>query len=101
MTTVTIGFGRRIALDMLEYPSGPNGVFCFTFEVDGAITTRQNALIAAAFFREEFLKQTKGAGISSRLQVLPTENGSRPPWIPTCYLEECAYAEVNGRMLSI
>lgn len=98
-TTVTVGFGYRVPQDLPGYPSGPGGMFLFTFEVNGAVTTRQSALVAAAFFREEFLKRTKEAGISSRLQVLSPRDGSRAPWIPTCYLDKCEYVEVNGQQL--
>ncbi len=100
MSKVTIGFGYRVPQDLPGYPSGRGGTFSFSFEVDGRITTKKNALVAAAFFREEFLKQTKEAGISSRMQVLIPDDGSRAPWIPTCYLDECEYAEVDNELVN-
>ncbi|MFZ2555268.1 MAG: hypothetical protein WAZ27_01550 [Minisyncoccia bacterium] len=96
MTTVTIGFPYRVPQDLSGYPSGPGGIIPFAFEIEGTVSTRANALVAASFFREEFFKQMKDLGISSRMQVLIPEDGSRAPWIPTCYLDEARHVKVNG-----
>ena len=99
MNKVEIGFGIREAQDLPGYPSGRVGTFVFKFQVDGAVATKRSALIAAAFSRDEFLQQTRAAGISSRLQVINNPDGSRAPWIPTCYLDSCEFATVDGKPL--
>lgn len=93
MTRVTIEFPVKSKLPGTPY-SATIGDMSFTFEIDAPITSKRSALVAASFFREEFLELTRKERVSSTMQVL--DEPDCECWIPTCYLDRCVSAKADG-----
>jgi len=93
---ITIYFPLKQPANITGYRSAPGGVFPFTFDIDGTLTSKESALIASEFLRDDFHRQMREQGYAPRRLAVERLPNSQGQWLSS-YTEPSHYpVEIDG-----